>query len=112
MKSIRVHALEGSMVSTAKGIEKLYEIHNRGKEDVAIYVLPPTRDPDLSFYRLLDAAEKKDDRLWNLLEQKKSAWLELCSSVLGDNSSVSEYVSQNFVSIGDILRAVWILEDK
>ena len=51
MKSIRVHALEGSMVSTAKGIEKLYEIHNRGKEDVAIYVLPPTRDPDLSFYR-------------------------------------------------------------
>ena len=112
MKSIRVHALEGSMVSTAKGIEKLYEIHNRGKEDVAIYVLPPTRDPDLSFYRLLDAAEKKDDRLWNLLEQKKNAWLELCSSVLGDNSSVSEYVSQNFVSIGDILRAVWILEDK
>ena len=112
MKSIRVHALEGSMVSTAKGIEKLYEIHNRGKEDVAIYVLPPTRDPDLSFYRLLDAAEKKDDRLWNLLEQKKNAWLELCSSMLGDNSSVSEYVSQNFVSIGDILRAVWILEDK
>ena len=100
------------MVSTAKGIEKLYEIHNRGKEDVAIYVLPPTRDPDLSFYRLLDAAEKKDDRLWNLLEQKKNAWLELCSSMLGDNSSVSEYVSQNFVSIGDILRAVWILEDK
>lgn len=112
MKSIRVHALEGSMVSTANGIEKLYEIHNRGKEDVAIYVLPPTRDPDLSFYRLLDAAEKKDDRLWNLLEQKKNAWLELCSSVLGDNFSVSEYVSQNFVSIGDILRAVWILEDK
>ena len=34
MKSIRVHALEGSMVSTWKGIEKLYSIHKKEKEDV------------------------------------------------------------------------------
>ena len=33
MKSIRVHALEGSMVSTWKGIEKLYNIHKKEKED-------------------------------------------------------------------------------
>ena len=114
MKSIRVHALEGSMVSTWKGIEKLYSIHKKEKEDVQIYVLPPTRDPDLSFYKLLDAAENKDDRIWNMLEQKKTAWLELASSSLNSDASgdVSEYISQSFESIKDILKAVWILEDK
>ena len=114
MKSIRVHALEGSMVSTWKGIEKLYIIHKKEKEDVQIYVLPPTRDPDLSFYKLLDAAENKDDRIWNMLEQKKTAWLELASSSLNSDASgdVSEYISQSFESIKDILKAVWILEDK
>ena len=114
MKSIRVHALEGSMVSTWKGIEKLYCVHKKEKEDVQIYVLPPTRDPDLSFYKLLDAAENKDDRIWNMLEQKKTAWLELASSSLNSDASgdVSEYISQSFESIKDILKAVWILEDK
>ncbi|MGN1163815.1 MAG: ACT domain-containing protein, partial [Candidatus Ornithospirochaeta sp.] len=114
MKSIRVHALEGSMVSTAKGIERLYDIHKNGKEDVEIYVLPPTRDPDLSFYRLLDAAENKDDRLWDMLSQKRNAWLELVSSVLDGTGceTVSAYISSSFESIRDILRAVWILEDK
>ncbi len=109
MKSIRVHALEGSMVSTWKGIEKLYCVHKKEKEDVQIYVLPPTRDPDLSFYKLLDAAENKDDRIWNMLEQKKTAWLELASSSLNSDASgdVSEYISQSFDSIKDILKAVY-----
>ena len=114
MKSIRVHALEGSMVSTWKGIEKLYCVHKKEKEDVQIYVLPPTRDPDLSFYKLLDAAENKDDGIWSMLQQKKTAWLELASSSLKNDSSneVSSYISQSFESIKDILKAVWILEDK
>ena len=102
------------MVSTAKGIERLYDIHKSGKEDVEIYVLPPTRDPDLSFYRLLDAAEDKDERLWDMLAQKRNAWLELVSSVLdgSEGEGVSSYISSSFESIRDILRAVWILEDK
>ena len=114
MKSIRVHALEGSMVSTWQGIEKLYCVHKKEKEDVQIYVLPPTRDPDLSFYKLLDAAENKDDGIWSMLQQKKTAWLELASSSLKNDSSneVSSYISQSFESIKDILKAVWILEDK
>ena len=111
MKSIRVHALEGSMVSTWKGIEKLYNIHKKEKEDVQVYVLPPTRDPDLSFYRLLDAAENKNDGIWNMLDQKRTAWLELVAATLKeeDKKAVSEYITQSFESIKDILKAVWIL---
>ena len=86
MKSIRVHALEGSMVSTWKGIEKLYNIHKKEKEDVQVYVLPPTRDPDLSFYRLLDAAENKNDGIWNMLDQKSTAWLELVAATLKEEA--------------------------
>ena len=97
VKSIRVHALEGSMVSTWKGLDKLYNIHIKEKEDVQIYVLPPTRDPDLSFYKLLDAAENKDEGIWNMLEQKKTAWLELVSSSLKSEESdkISSYIVDN-----------------
>ena len=102
------------MVSTWKGIEKLYNIHKKEKEDVQVYVLPPTRDPDLSFYRLLDAAENKNDGIWNMLDQKRTAWLELVAATLKeeDKKAVSEYITQSFESIKDILKAVWILEDK
>lgn len=56
---VRVHALEGSMVSTLAGVEKLIEIYKSGKEDCQIFVLSPVRSPELSLEILLKEAERR-----------------------------------------------------
>ncbi len=112
--SIRVHALEGSMVSTKKGIEKLIMIEKGSTEDTSIFVLPPPLSPELSFSKLLDKASKKEEDLWNLFEMKKCGWLDLVVSSLSDVNSliVSKEIEDSFDKISDVLKAVSILSNK
>lgn len=110
--SIRVHALEGSMVSTKKGIEKLVDIVRESGDETTVLVLPPPLNPELAFNKLLEKATKRESSTWNLLEMKKSAWTELGSSSLSAEgaSLVNEEISSSFLDIKDILEAVWILK--
>lgn len=113
MLSIRVHALEGAMVSTKSGVEKLLDIYNSNKEDCQIFVISPVHSFELSLDALLKDAEKKDEHLWSKLERSQSNWIELM-----ENSTASEYheelssrINSAFSDIEDILKAVWLLED-
>ena len=113
MLSIRVHALEGAMVSTKTGVEKLLDIYNSHKEDCQIFVISPVHSSELSFDVLLKDAEKKDEHLWSKLERSQSNWIELM-----ENSTSSEFheelssrINVAFSDIEDILKAVWLLED-
>ena len=112
--SIRVHALEGSMVSTSKGIEKLMRVAALGGDDTSVFVLPPPLNPELTFTRLLEKAEKREDDLWHLLDMKKNGWLELSSSSLSSVHAavVNEEIESSFSRVRDILKAVWILESR
>ncbi len=109
--STRVHALEGSMVSTSKGIEKLIRVVGSGGGETCVFVLPPTLNPELTFTRLLEKAAERSDDLWELFEMKKKGWLELASSSLSPSgaSSVMKRIESSFTEVGDILRAVSIL---
>ena len=112
--SIRVHALEGSMVSTSKGIEKLIRVVSMSGDDTSVIVLPPPLNPSLTFTKLLERAEKREDDLWHLLEMKKAGWLELADSSLSlaDAAEVKEEMESSFSKIADILKAVWILRSR
>ncbi len=110
--SIRVHALEGSMVSTKSGIEKLVGIVKESNDDSSIFVLPPPLNPELTFDKLLEKAKDRENSTWKLLDMKKSGWTELSSTALKEHSStlVNEEIESSFSDIKDILKAVWILK--
>lgn len=112
--SIRVHALEGSMISTPGGIEKLVGIMEKSVEDQVIFVIPPTLNPELTLSTLLEKAEENRDDVWHLLDMKKKGWLELASAALGDKaqSSVTSAIESSFSDVSDILKAVWLLKDR
>ncbi len=113
LQSIRVHALEGAMVATKSGEEKLLKVFRSGDEDVKIFVLSPVRSPELSLRSLINAAEKKDERLWTKLEKSQSSWLELAENTLNGDSYqiVSAEITSAFQDVEDILRAIWLLSD-
>jgi len=113
VNNARIHALEGAMVSTASGVEKLLDIYNKSEERCQIFVISPVRSPELSFESLLNDAANKDERLWARLENSQSNWIEfLESAVSGPNfDKVAQRINAAFSDIEDILKAIWILED-
>lgn len=111
--SIRVHALEGAMVSSPSGVEKLLRVVKQSKEKRNIFVLPPTRSPELVLDPLLDKAAFRDTELWAFFDKKKNGWIDLAtSSIKKDSSSVVSYIENSFSQLSDVLKAIWLLEDK
>ena len=58
MSGIRIHALEGSMLSSKPGISKLMMIARKGSEDTQVFVLSPVDSPELSMVSLLSAVSQ------------------------------------------------------
>lgn len=113
MLSVRVHALEGAMVSNKSGVEKLLDIYNSNKEDCQVFVISPVHSSELSLDVLLKDAEKKDEHLWSKLERSQSNWIELVENSVGTefHEELSSKINSSFSEIEDILKAVWLLED-
>ncbi len=108
---MRVHALEGTMVSTQQGVKKLLELYESNKEEVSFFVLSPVKAPELSLQNLIRDAAKREERLWSRLEKSQAGWNELATSVLKRENSeeVTILINKSFSEIEDILKAVWIL---
>lgn len=109
----RVHSLEGAMLSTKNGVDKLLQIYRQSSEDISIFVLSPVHSPELSLDVLLKDAEKKDERLWSRLEKSQGNWIEFSDSVVSSENakSIEDKINESFSDIEDILKAVWLLED-
>lgn len=107
-----VHAIEGVMVSTRSGILKLLELYRKGSEGHQVFVISPVKDNELSLTALLERAEKKDEKLWAVIERSRNSWLELSENSLESDvtSSVTEAINASFSKVEDILKAVWLLE--
>ncbi len=111
MPGIRVHALEGSMLSSSTGQRKLLSLYRNDGEDTEIFVLSPVSSPELSLTGLLEAAAGNDEKLWSKLERSQSSWNELAENTLSDPSKVQERMNARFSIAEDILRALWLLHD-
>ena len=113
MDRIRVHALEGSMVSTKTGANKLLDVYREDNAENSVFVLSPVKSPELNLRVLLGIAALKDERLWSMLERSQAAWNELAETLLegSDSSEVVGNINASFSDIEDILKAVWLLED-
>ncbi len=113
MSGIRIHALEGSMLSSKPGISKLMAIAGEGKESTQVFVLSPVDSPELSMVSLLSAAAENDERLWSRFERSQNAWIETVDSTLSAENAerVDNSINASFSQIEEILDAVWLLKD-
>ena len=113
MSGIRVHALEGSMLSSKTGINKLLTIARKGEESTKVFVLSSVESPDLSMTALLAAAADNDERLWGRLERSQNAWIEAADSTLfsEDSGKIENMINASFSEIEEILHAVWLMKD-
>lgn len=109
-QNYRVHAIEGSALATRSGIQKLLSLHKKSKEDVQVYVLTAVSSAELSLLSLLEKAERRDERLWSMLERCRTAWLELGESSSGfQDSIVVDAINSGFTESEDLLKAIWLL---
>ncbi len=113
MSGIRIHALEGSMLSSKTGIAKLLAVARSGEEDTKVFVLSPVDSSELSMSSLLQSASANDERLWSRLEKSQNAWIEAADSILSqeDAKKVENEINSSFSEIEEILHAVWLLKD-
>ncbi len=113
MENNRVHAIEGMMIATADGLEKLFKIYRSQKEENSIFVISPLHNGELSFYSLLLSAREHDEKLWAQMEKVQTAWEALTERVLTreKNHEIEDLMDKGFAEIEDILQAVWLLSD-
>ena len=111
MEGVRIHALEGAMLSSPEGFAKLLKVHASSQEESQVYVISPIHEGPLSFQELLDSAKRKDEILWSLLEQSQLSWLELSAQLSIRDELVSSLIRKGFEDMEDILRSVWLLAD-
>ncbi len=99
------------MVSAKAGIDKLIDIYKEGSERTQIFVLSPSKSQELNLDRLIEAAVKRDEKLWSRLEKSQEIWRELAENSIGrlDSESVKESITSIFSQIESILNALWIL---
>ena len=110
MASVRIHALEGSMLSHPQGIKKLVSLSENSEERTDVFVLSPVRSPDYQLDGLLTLAAENEEKLWSRLEKSQSIWNELAESSLAESESVQERINASFSDIEEVLRAVWIMK--
>ena len=109
MDRIRVHALEGSMVSTKAGAMKLLDVYREDSADCSVFVLSPVKNQELNLRMLLSAAAGKDERLWSRLERSQAGWIELAETLLeGSDSEVMVKIRYRGYSQGCMALGGWL----
>ncbi|MCR5731840.1 MAG: bifunctional aspartate kinase/homoserine dehydrogenase I [Sphaerochaetaceae bacterium] len=110
MENARIHALEGAMLTSLAGLEKLIKIENLSEEKTQVFVISPIHSGPLCFDDLLFSARQRDEKLWGLLERSQQDWLDLVTECGADSDeSVIGTMRKGFEDMEDILRSVWLL---
>ena len=113
MAYCRIHALEGSMLTSRQGIARFLDLYRSCEEKTQVFVISPVTSPELSMDSIISSAAMDDDKLWSRLERSQNAWNEAAESAVsaGYADSVKEKINGYFAKIEEVLRAVWILKD-
>ncbi|MCR5732362.1 MAG: bifunctional aspartate kinase/homoserine dehydrogenase I [Sphaerochaetaceae bacterium] len=110
MENARIHALEGAMISSREGLEKLMKIASSSMEEAQVFVLSPIHSGPLCFEGLLSSAKAHEERLWGLLEHSQETWFDLVAECGCDkDEQVNRTMRKGFEDMEDILRSVWLL---
>src|SRR5690554_7203146 len=98
MPSVQLHAINGSMIVSSQGLEKLLKIRKEREADATIFVIAPVCNGNLELNSLLELARIRDERLWGQMESKKESWITLIESlVVKDHRSTAiEKINQGF----------------
>ncbi len=110
MNSVRIHAIEGSMLSHPQGVKKLITLFKEGEETTEVYVLSPVSASDYQLDSLLTASADNEEKLWSRLEKSQSIWNELAETALASPETVQEKMNEAFSDIEEVLKAVWIMK--
>ena len=110
MPNTRVHALEGDMLASIRGLEQCAEILASASEESQLVVVSPLREGPLGFGELLQLASHKDEKLWAMLEKSQGAW-EAFARQAASPAPVVDMLRSAFEDMEDILRSVWLLGD-
>ena len=110
MKTTRIHAIEGAMISSSEGLSRLAEVIRSYGNPAQVVVVSPLRTGELSFSPLLESAAKKDEKLWSMLEKSESTWQKYASRVTSDDV-MSDNLRSAFEDMEDLLKSVWLLGD-
>ena len=106
-----IHALEGSMISSRTGMEKLLRIYRSTDAGTTVFVVSHVSSADLSLDSLASAAAENDERLWSRLERSQNAWNEAAEAMLGEERrAIDDLISASFSDIEEILKALWIIK--
>ncbi len=113
MPSVQLHAINGSMIVSSQGLEKLLKIRKEREADATIFVIAPVCNGNLELNSLLELARIRDERLWGQMESKKESWITLIESlVVKDHRSTAiEKINQGFKTIDQIVQAIWLVGD-
>ena len=110
MRTTRIHAIEGAMISSSDGLSRLAEVIRSYGNPAQVVVVSPLRTGELSFSPLLESAAKKDEKLWSMLEKSESTWQKYASRVTSDDV-MSDNLRSAFEDMEDLLKSVWLLGD-
>ncbi len=114
MEDVRIHALEGTMLTTEEGCRKLLQLREACTEQRQVFVISPVCDGGaLAMEPLLKAALAHDERMWSSLERSASLWSAFVDSLLPDtrNEQIHDLMKQGFSDLEDVLRTVWLVGD-
>lgn len=110
METTRIHAIEGAMIASLDGLDRLCSIVALHDNPCQVVVVSPLRRGELSFHDLLSSAARKDEKLWSMLEKSESTWQSfVCQAGAADR--MEDMLRGDFEDMEDLLRSVWLLCD-
>ena len=110
METTRIHAIEGAMIASLDGLDRLCSIVALHDNPCQVVVVSPLRSGELSFHDLLSSAARKDEKLWSMLEKSESTWQSfVCQAGAADR--MEDMLRGDFEDMEDLLRSVWLLCD-
>ena len=110
METTRIHAIEGAMIASQEGLDRLCQVVRLYDNPCQIVVTSPLRSGELAFHELLTSAARKDEKLWSMLEKSESCWQSFVSSA-GASDRMDDMLRGDFEDMEDLLRSVWLLAD-
>lgn len=112
-RSIEVHALTASMLTSRVGSTRLLEIRAQGDADTVLFFISPQTDEQLELVSLLELASHRDERLWSVMEERSDAWNSLVDQRLAPQvrSTIQDEIKQGFGETEEVLRTVWLVGD-
>lgn len=110
MSNIRIHSLEGQMIFSEEGSQKLIKLLSSEK---MILVFSSDKEKLLDTEVLIKNAKEHNEKLWIDLEKKEELFNSLINRMLeGEKrNTLLELIRKGFTNLEDILKAVWLVGD-